>query len=219
MYIAPVDAAVGETEWRPFVTSQGFDHMVADGRDRDLPVVVPTQFLLRGGEVLLHLVAPNPVFAALEENHRALLSVAGDWTFVPSNFKVVGDEDPRLGIPTTYYSAVQLIGTATLVDDPDEIAAILRAQLAALQPGVDVADPAEVHRPRLARIRGIRVAIDDVRAKFKYGGNVDAAHRQAVIEHLRRRDGPGDRVAAAHAARRLAAAVDVASLAGPGTGS
>jgi hypothetical protein len=42
----------------------------------------------------------------------------------------------------------------------------------------------------------------DTRATFRYGGNVDGAHRQAVIERLRARGGPGD-LAAAHTARRL----------------
>jgi transcriptional regulator len=37
-----------------------------------------------------------------------------------------------------------------------------------------------------------------VRAKFKYGGNVDAEHRLAVVDRLKRRNGPGDAAAAAH---------------------
>ena len=35
----------------------------------------------------------------------------------------------------------------------------------------------------------------EVRAKFKYGGNVDAAHRLAVAERLAERGGPGDAAA------------------------
>lgn len=205
MYIAPVDATLGEDEWRPFVESQGFGHLVAGGRGRDVPVVVPTQFVLVGEVVLLHLVALNPVFEALTENARALLSVAGDWAFVPSAWKAIADEDPMLGIPTTYYGAVQLTGTATVHDDPAAVAGVLRTQLEQLQPGVPVADPQQAHRAKLGQIRAITVAVDEVRAKFKYGGNVDAAHRQAVLAHLARRAGPGDAAAAEHARRRLSA--------------
>jgi transcriptional regulator len=39
--------------------------------------------------------------------------------------------------------------------------------------------------------------------KFKYGGNVDAAHRTAVADRLVERDGPGDRAARRHLLRRL----------------
>jgi transcriptional regulator len=44
-----------------------------------------------------------------------------------------------------------------------------------------------------------------VSAKFKYGGNVDEAHRLAVVEQLRERSGPGDAAAAGHVLRRLEA--------------
>jgi len=203
MYIAPVDAGIDEDEWRSFVVAQGFGHLVAAGSGREVPVVVPTQFVLEGDMVLLHLVGRNPVFAAIEEQPRVLLSVAGDWAFIPSTWKATGDEDPRLGIPTTYYAAVQLVGTASLVDDPDELAGILRVQLARLESGVDVADPAEAHRDRLRTIRGMRISIEEVRAKFKFGGNVDVAHRLGVIDRLRGRDGPGDRAAAGHTLRRI----------------
>ncbi len=202
MYIAPPDVGRGEDEWRSFVAAQGFGHLVAAGRGRDVPVVVPTQFVLDDELVYLHLAAPNPVFAALNEQPRVVLSIAGDWAFVPSDWKAIGDEDPALGIPTTYYGAVQLIGSATVDVAPPAVAAVLRRQLAGLQPQVPIADPERVHPTKLKAIHAITIAIEEVRAKFKYGGNVDRAHRQAVIERLRRRDGPGDRAAADHAARR-----------------
>jgi transcriptional regulator len=141
------------------------------------------------------------MFEALAENPAVLLSVAGDWAYVPSDWKVVGDEDPRRGIPTTYYAAAQLVGTATVVAEPDEVAEVLRHQLADAQPGVDAVDPTE-HGPRLRQIRGLRIEVQEVRAKFKYGGNVDEAHRLAVAERLAERDGPGDAAARRHLLRR-----------------
>jgi transcriptional regulator len=207
MYIAPVDATTGEDEWRPFVASHPFGHLVAPGgAGRDLPVVVPTQFVLEGDTVWLHLVRGNPVFAALTENPRVLLSVADDWAFIPSSWKVINDEDPALGIPTTYYGAVQLTGTATVHDErsePGSVAAILRRQLATFQPDVSVADPGSSHAARLLAILGISIEVEQVSAKFKYGGNVDEAHRRAVVERLRDRGGPGDEPAAEHVVQRL----------------
>ena len=150
MFIAPVDATSGEGEWRPFVEAHPFGHLIAPGGpERALPVVVPTQFVLDGAVVWLHLVRANPVFAALAENPRVLLSVADDWAYIPSSWKAVGDEDPALGIPTTYYGAVQLVGSATVHDErvePGSVAGILRRQLAAFQPDIEVADPGEATR-------------------------------------------------------------------------
>ncbi len=207
MFIAPVDATLGEDEWRPFLEVHPFGHLVAPGGPaRDLPIVVPTQFVLAGDTVWLHLVRANPVFGALAESRRVLLSVADDWAFIPSSWKAIGAEDPALGIPTTYYGAVQLVGTATVHDErtsPGSVAAILRRQLAAFQPDIEVADPGEAHDARLLGILGIEIRVERVSAKFKYGGNVDEEHRRAVIERLRGRRGAGDDAAARHVLRRL----------------
>jgi transcriptional regulator len=202
MLIHPWDAGESDEEWVEFVRGQGFGHLVASGVGREVAVVVPTQFALVSADlVLLHLARPNPIWAALAENPAVLLSVAGDWTYIPAAWKAVGDEDPRMGVPTTYYAAVQLIATAQVVDDEAGKAEILRVQLGVTEPGSGAADPAE-HGRRLAGIRGLRLTIRDVRAKFKYGGNVDDAHRAEVADRLRERDGPGDSAALTHLRRR-----------------
>jgi transcriptional regulator len=201
MLVHPWDAGHDENEWREFVTTQGFGQLVATGRGRDTAVVVPTQFLLVADEVMLHLARPNPVWAAIEENPVVVLSVAGDWSYIPSAWKSIGDEDPALGIPTTYYAAVQLRCRADVLDDADGKLAVLRAQLRQHQPDVAVADP-QVHSRRLAGIRGLRLRIEEVTAKFKYGGNVDIEHRSAVADRLAERGGPGDAAARRHLLRR-----------------
>ncbi len=207
MFIAPVDATLGEPEWRAFVEAHPFGHLVAGGGpERLVPAVVATQFVLAGQTVWLHLVRANPIFTVLDENPAVVLSVAGDWAFIPSAWKAIDGEDPALGIPTTYYGAVQLEGRAWVHDErtaPGTVAAILRRQLATFQPDVESADPAEAHGAKLLGILGIEIRIERVRAKFKYGGNVDEAHRRAVVEHLRNRGTPEDRAAAEHTLRRL----------------
>ena len=209
MLIHRWDAAVSEQQWRDFVHAQGFGHLVAAGKDREYPLVVPTQFALTVGEggedlILMHLARPNPIWQALSENPRVVMSVAGDWAFIPASWKAIGEEDPAWGIPTTYYSAVQLCGTAEVTNDAEEIAAILRQQLGTLPKDEGQVDPSE-HGATLAAIRGLRITVHEVRAKFKYGGNVDVAHRMAVAERLLARDGPGDRAAVRHLRERLSA--------------
>jgi len=201
MYIAPADRPVDDAQVRAFLEAQGFGHLVAGGGpDRAVPVVVPTQYVLDGDDVLLHLARPNPIWAALEEHPVVVLSVAGDWAFIPSAWKAIGDEDPELGIPTTYYGAVQVEADAEVLTEPEAVAEVLRRQLAALQPDVPVADPT-VHGPRLSAIHAIRLRPRTIRAKFKYGGNVDQAHRDAVAVRLQERDGPGDAAALTHLRR------------------
>lgn len=202
MLVHPWDAASEDEAWE-VLRAQGFGQLVAGGREREVPVVVPTQYVVVEGpagdrDVLLHLARPNPVWAAVAENPSVLLAVAGDWTYVPAAWQAVGkEEDPALGIPTTYYAAVQVLATAHVLDEPADTLRVLRAQLAEFEPGPGVADPA-VHERRLAGIRGMRLQVHRVTGKLKYGGNVDAAHREAVAARLAERAGPGDAAALAH---------------------
>lgn len=202
MLIHPWDEPLTDADALAFVRRTGFGHLVAPGR-RDVPVVVPTQYVVESDDVvLLHLARPNPIWAALSESTTAVLSVAGEWAYVPAAWKAIGDEDPALGIPTTYYAAVQLVTDAEVLDDPEAKLAVLRAQLGAFESGSGAADPS-VHVRKLAGIRGLRLTVREVKAKFKYGGNVDAAHRSAVADRLAQRSGPGDAAARAHVLRSL----------------
>ena len=111
----------------------------------EYPVVAPTQFVPDGFEVLAHFTRPNPVLDALEACVRAVLSVAGDWAFIPSDWKTIGD-DPALGIPTTYYAAVQLKGHAEVRDDRADIAEVLRPLLPLFQPATTISIASIVKR-------------------------------------------------------------------------
>ncbi|WP_433256029.1 FMN-binding negative transcriptional regulator [Streptosporangium sp. CA-135522] len=199
MLIHPWDSAA-EDEALDFVRANEFGHLIAAGRDREIPVVVPTQFLLADDRtILLHLARPNPIWAAIAENPAVVLSLAGDWAYVPGAWKALpGLEDPRTGVPTTYYAAVQLVCHAEVVGDAEGKAEILRAQLARLEVDGDLVDPAE-HRRLLPGILGLRLTIQKVSGKFKYGGNADEPHRRHVADRLAERGGPGD----AAARRRL----------------
>ena len=197
MLVHPWDAPTSDDEWRTWLAGQRVGTLVCP--TDDLPVVVPTHFVWTGEHVLLHLARPNPALAAVAARPRVLFSVHGDWAYVPSYAKVVPGEDPAHGIPTSYYAAVTLTCTASLLEGP-ELLDLLRTQLGAFEPGSGVADPS-VHERLLPGIRGLRLSVESVRAKFKYGGNADEAHRavavqllheqgnQAALEHLVRRTG------------------------------
>jgi transcriptional regulator len=212
--IHPWDEPLTDDDALDFVRRTAFGHLVAPGC-REVPVVVPTQYVVAEvapaeaapaeavfPDVLLHLARPNPVWAALAESATVVLSVAGEWAYVPAAWKAIGDEDPAMGIPTTYYAAVQLVARAEVLDDPEAKLAVLRAQLGDLEPTGGAADPS-VHLRKLAGIRGLRLHVREVKAKFKYGGNADAEHRAAIAERLAQRGGPGDAAARGHVLRSL----------------
>lgn len=210
MLVHPWDAPLDDDEWRSFLLRHDFGQLVAPGDGLDLPVVVPTHFLYDGATtVRLHLARPNPVWAALAERPRGLLTVVDDYTYVPSGWQAEPGTPPELGIPTSYYATVQLACDVRVVDDPVEKAAILSAQMAHFEPAGGYREPgaAEEHvRRRLPGIRGLELTVTSVRAKFKYGGNKEPGHRELLAQRLAERDGPADVAARAHLLRRHEAA-------------
>ena len=203
MLIHRHDAPLGDDEWRAFLAQHDFGELIAPGRDRDLPVVVPTHFLWDGkSEVLLHLAKPNPVWEPLAERPRALLSVFGAYTYIPGHWN-----QDEYGVPTSYYAAVQLACDVEVVDDPTRIAAILERQLAHFQPEglhAPVVAGEDRYGKLLPSIRGIRLSVTDVRAKLKFGTNRTVQHREAVAAKLAERGGVLDLEARSHVLDRIA---------------
>ena len=202
MLIHKHDAPLTDAEWRAFLQEHDFGELIAPGADRDLPVVVPTHFIFDGDRtVLLHLAKPNPVWDALAERPRALLSVFGAYTYIPGHWN-----QDEYGVPTSYYAAVQLACDAQVLDEPAAIAAILEKQLGHFQPeGMHApVEPGDnPYGKRLASIRGIRLTVTDVRAKFKFGANRPQQHRRVVAEKLGARGEPLDLEARDQVLRRL----------------
>lgn len=207
MLVHPWDAPQDDDEWRDFLLRHDFGQLIAGGRDRDLPVVVPTHFLYEGGDtILLHLARPNPVWEPFAEHPRAVLTVIGDYVYVPARWNANPGTDPAYGVPTSYYATVQLACDVRIIDDPEEKAALLTRQLGHFEPAGAAREPVSVatesDRRQLPGIRGIELTVTGVRAKFKYGGNKTPEHRGTIAAHLSDRHGPMDAAARGHLLRR-----------------
>lgn len=204
MLVHPWDAPLDDAEWREWLARNDFGQLIAPGRGREVPVVVPTHFRYDGATTLrLHLARPNPVWAAIEESPTVLFTVIGDWTYVPSTWGAAPGTPPELGIPTSYYATVQLTCRAAVVDDPAGKVAILGEQLAHHQPEGGFASLDHDHYARrLPQIRGLVLTVESVRAKFKYGGNKEPDHRRVIASRLAERDALGDAAARSHLLRR-----------------
>jgi transcriptional regulator len=203
--VHPWDAAE-DGEWRAWLAARDFGQLIAAGRDRDLPVAVPTHFVFDGERtVWLHLARPNPVWEPLDERPRALLTVIDDYTYVPSDWNTVPGGDVARGVPTSYYATVQLACDVRVVDDPEEKAAILDRQLEHFEPGsgrLPVTAGWDPDRRLLPGIRGLELTVTGVRAKFKYGGNREAAHVREIADRLEERGTRADLAAREHVLRR-----------------
>lgn len=198
MLIHPWDSV---TDWRSLLDGHDFGQLVTAGHVDGWPVVVPAHFVVDGDDVLLHLARPNPVWTALEADDRVVLCLVGDYVYVDAATNADPGTDPDLGVPTSYYTALQLHCRAQVVDDPDAKAEILARQLDHFEPGdstrVRPSTQVESDRRQMPGIRGLRLIVDHVLAKQKYGGNKTPEHRERIAEALAERGGPMDAEASA----------------------
>jgi transcriptional regulator len=209
--IHPWDAALDDDEWRTWLADgHDFGQLVVNGLPGRPPTVVPTHFTVHetpaGTELLVHLARPNPVWAGIEADPTVLLSVVDDYAYVPTTWRAKAGGPDEDGVPTSYYAAVQLRCRAEVVDDPTEKAELLTRQLAHLQPAGDHAEVAVGAPPygrMLPGIRGLRLHVTGVDAKFKYDDANPVEHRTRVAERLDGRAGGRDTGAAAQQRRRL----------------
>ncbi|WP_371672905.1 FMN-binding negative transcriptional regulator [Streptomyces sp. NBC_00289] len=210
MLIHPWDAPHDDTEWQRWLATHDFGQLAVNGPPGEPPQVQPLHFAYDAerAEVVTHLARPNPLWPALEANPDVLLSVVDDYAFVPGPWQAAPEEAPEHGTPTSLYAAVQLRCRARVVDDPAEKAELLNRQVGHFQPEGGSARAAVGEEPYgrlLPGIRGLRLDVVGVRAKFKYAGKKPDAVQDRIAAGLADRSAPGDTAARAHLLRRRGA--------------
>ncbi|MEV5439774.1 FMN-binding negative transcriptional regulator [Streptomyces sp. NPDC052682] len=210
MLVHPWDAPRDDTEWQRWLATRDFGQLAVNGPPGEPPFVQPLHFAhdAERGEVITHLARPNPLWPALEADPQVLLSVVDDYVYVPGPWQAPPDGPPKHGTPTSLYAAVQLRCRAHVVDDPAEKAALLNRQVGHFQPEGGSARVAVGEQPYgrlLPGIRGLRLEVTGVRAKFKYAGRKPGAVQDRIAAGLADRGGPRDAAAREHLLRRRGA--------------
>lgn len=204
MLLNAPDAPRSDAEWHRFVAAHTFGQLAVS--DAPYPLLVPTHYVFapeRGVE--FHLHRRNPVLARLRAHPEALFSVLEARAYIPAAENHDPDEDLRWAAPTSYFAAVHLLGRAEVSDDPETVAAVIRRQMERLEPGDAYHPPAPGDTPHgrmLSGVCAVRLRVDDVRVKFKFGGNRTPEVRARIRDFLLARGSDEDRAAAAFMAMR-----------------
>lgn len=167
---------------------------------------LPVLYRRDGGRIAIsgHWARPNP--QAGHRNGTALMIVHGPHAYVSPSW--YPGEERRSRVPTWNYAVAHLYGSVSLVQDPDELAALvaaLGAKYEALSGGDWAYAPErESHHSLLRGITGFRFVPERVEMKFKLGQNHPAATVEAAAAVLARRPGDGAQAVAALMRDRLA---------------
>ncbi|WP_405658441.1 FMN-binding negative transcriptional regulator [Streptomyces sp. NBC_01166] len=207
MFIQPWDAALDDAEWQAWIADgHDFGILSVNGLPGQAPAVVPTHFTVVGSTLLTHLARPNPVWKAIDADPNVTFTVTGDYAFIPGPWRAGPETPPPDGVPTSYYATIQFTCQATIIDEPAAKADLLRRQMAHFQPEGDHApiEPDQAPYGRmLPGIRGLRLNVTGVQAKFKYDDHKPAEQRADIARHLTDRGTGLDAPTATQQLRRL----------------
>lgn len=166
--------------------ARGFAHVVAATADG--PVVAHAPIVPAGdGVVRFHLARGNRLTSLLD-GARVVLSVAGPDGYITPNWYA----DPVQQVPTWNYVAVEIEGTARLLDEQglveqlDTLAALHEPRVIPENPWTRAKMDDDRFRAMLRAINGFEVTIEAVRGTRKLGQNKAEADRAGTVEGLTR---------------------------------
>lgn len=186
-----------------FVAAQELGRLVTVGAD-GTPHLGLYPFVYEGDQVDLHLVRADEQIADLKARPRCLFEVDEVLAVIPSYWV----HAEYAGSATAYHRTVLFECRATVVEDPNAVAAQQARLLARYQPeggyrSLDPADP--LYRGAMAQLAAVRLEVVGRRAKFKLGQNRPLETRRRIMGELRKRGRPQD----ARAADALQWTIDV----------
>ena len=183
-------ADVPADEVARFVSSQELGRLVTVGAD-GMPHLGLYPFVHDPGAFELHLVRADELVVDLKARPRCVFEVDEVLGVIPSYWV----SQDYAGSATAYHRTVIFECRASVIEDPDAVAAQQLRLLARYQPEggfrpVNSSDP--LYRGALAQLAAIRLVIESTRVKFKLAQNRPPEARRRIVEALRARGRPGD---------------------------
>ena len=185
---------IPQAELDRFVQAQELGRLVTVGAD-GTPHIGLYPFVYDGTGVDVHLVSEDEQTRDLLAHPTCVFEVDEVLGVIPSYW--VNKENG--GAATAYHRTVIFECTASVVTDPERLAAQQARLLERYQPEggyrpLDASDT--IYRGMLRMLSAVRLDIRAVRPKFKLGQNRPPETRRAIAAELRRRGRPSDARAA-----------------------
>lgn len=177
---------IDPTEIEPFLQEMSFGFLGMSGSEEGWPLIIPINFVYYQGSIYIHGSKIGEKMSKMKRNSKVTFSVAKEYAIIPSYFS-----DPVFACPaTSYFKSVFIRGYASILEDVTEKAEALTAFMGKLQPEggfkpIDAADTQYI--PRISGVAVIKITIDTLRAKFKFGQNLKEKTLDKVLNGLEHR--------------------------------
>jgi transcriptional regulator len=134
------------------------------------------------GTLLGHLARANPQWQGLDAS-ELLVVFQGPHTYIsPSWYQ------STLSVPTWNYTAVHTYGTPRILDDQQELFALIQTQIKTYEATLTISD--DYTQKLLGNIVGFTIPITRLEGKFKLSQNRSRQDQENVVQHLNESNNP-----------------------------
>lgn len=176
---------VDTKEINQFLEEMSFGFLGTWGED-GWPHITPLNYVYFQGNLYFHGSKIGQKMIDLKQNNRVTFSVAKEYAVIPSYFS----GSPMACPATTYFKSVNIKGYAFLVEDLKEKAEVFTALMHKLQPDggyLPIRAEDEAYAKSLNAVALVKIMVEDITAKFKFGQNMDEQRFEKTVTGLQER--------------------------------
>jgi transcriptional regulator len=183
MYIPEAFAETRRDRLTALIEQFSFGTLVSNHNGRPYANHLPFMVDAEAGLLLAHMARANPQWRSLADGQQALVIFQGPHAYVSPAWH------RSSGVPTWNYAVVHVYGMAKLIEEPDQLAALVQRLTAVHEAGQAEPRLVDFSEDRmkllLSKIVGIEISIAEIQGKFKLSQNRPVEDCAEVIRQLR----------------------------------
>jgi len=184
MYIPEAFQETRRERLTALIEQFSFGALVSTHEGRPCASHLPFLYDAEAGLLLAHMARANPQWQSLTDGQQVLVIFQGPHAYVSPAWH------RSCGVPTWNYAVVHVYGVARLIEEQDQLGALVH-RLTAVHEAAQ-AEPQLIEFPEdrmkslLSKIVGIEIDISEIQGKFKLSQNRSAEDRAEVVRQLRK---------------------------------
>ena len=153
--------------------------------EENKPYSVPVNFVMLNNELYFHGSHKGRKMTTLAKNPQVSFSVVENYSLIQSYFS---STDGSACPATQFFKSLVIDGRAIMVNNQTEKAKVLEALMQKLQPeGKYIPLSDESYEKALKGTAVVKIEIDELKCKFKFGQHVNKERFDMIVKHLEER--------------------------------